>query len=130
MNEVVCSCEKCRAMCEHSVCLPTPAEARSLVRAGYGEKMRRYEWVDKSGKTVVVVAPAMVGCDRTDKTMGGSCSFYREGLCELHEGMKPLEGRLAHHDRHWLPIRLAVLKHWPGKVGESVAKQLKTNRVP
>jgi hypothetical protein len=28
----------------------------------------------------------------------GFCTFYHDGLCELHDrGLKPTEGRLSHH---------------------------------
>ena len=28
----------------------------------------------------------------------GYCTFFRDGLCELHDlGLKPTEGRLSHH---------------------------------
>lgn len=36
----------------------------------------------------------------------GSCVFYNDGKCELHEnGLKPTEGRLAHHEVSAIELR-------------------------
>lgn len=53
------------------------------------------------------------------------CTFFVGGLCELHaDGLKPMEGRIALHDRPATAVRALVLSHWRGKQGDSVAKRL------
>lgn len=123
MTPIACNCSACRSMCEHSVCIPTPDEARALIRLD-PRRMARYEFPAGS-----VVAPAIKGKSGTLlSTREGPCTFYGEHGCELHDkGLKPLEGRLARHDRPWLPIRMEVMKHWRGKRYESVAAQLERN---
>lgn len=111
MSESTCACQKCRAMCAHSTCLPTPDEARELIRRGYGPRLAAYHF------EIEVVGPAPAGMEgRLDlrHTRYGACTFRTpDGLCELHElGLKPLEGREAHHDKPWLPVRLHVATFW------------------
>lgn len=122
MQPIQCQCETCRSMCEHSTCLPTPDEARALIRAGHGGRLARYEFLD--GSKVIGPAPANHDGSILDMTDRG-CAFYRDGKCELHDaGLKPTEGRLAHHSRPWRPIRLSVLATWKGKRYESMVKRL------
>jgi hypothetical protein len=116
MTPITCACERCRAMCAHSACVPTPAEARELMRRGYAARMAAYKPFGTDDQAVV--APAVVGAEggerrRTD----GRCTFHTEdGKCELHSlGLKPMEGRLAHHDRDWRAVRHAVNATWRGQ---------------
>ncbi len=112
-------------MCRHSACLPTPDEARTLIKAGYGPRLARYEWTTDIPNAI---GPALKGFEGhiLHLTKGGPCTFHLEdGRCELHAlGLKPLEGRLAHHDRNWMAVRAQVLKTWLGKRYESVRKRL------
>lgn len=124
MEATTCDCQACRAMCQHSVCLPTPAEARELVRQGYADRLGVYRFADGAG----YVAPATVGHEgkTLPHTNFGRCTFSSEKGCELHGlGLKPWEGRHAHHSRPWQQIRLAAVMQWKGKQFESVAAQLK-----
>ena len=122
MKETTCSCAECRQMCERSCCLPTPDEARALIRAGHGARLSRYSF--PAGRVIGPSPAGMEGADLTD-TNHGACTFYRGGLCELHDaGLKPLEGRLAGHGKPWLPIRQHVVSHWRGKRFESVSAML------
>lgn len=109
-------------MCAHSTCLPTPDEARALIKAGFGDRLARYEFLDGSR----VVGPAPVDHDGSVLSMTDRrCAFFKDGLCELHAlGLKPMEGRLAHHTRDFRPIRHAVLATWKGKRYESICKAL------
>lgn len=109
MKQVSCDCPKCRAMCEHSVCLPTPQEAASLLER-FPTRMGKYRFDDGREYT----APATVGFEGRvlSNTNMGSCTFHKNGLCELHNNGKPLEGRLAHHDTPWQQVRLHVISTW------------------
>lgn len=67
--------------------------------------------------SVQVLSPPMVG--REGQTVNGyetgSCAFLKDGLCELHsKGLKPLEGRLAHHSMPWQIARDHVVSLWAG----------------
>ena len=110
-----CQCERCKAMCANSTCLPTPEEARELIRRGYGPPLAAYHFAQS------VVGPAPAGKEGWDlpHTLNGPCTFYKDGLCEIH-AIKPREGRLSRHDVPWLAVRFEVLSHWKGKAFESV----------
>jgi hypothetical protein len=112
-------------MCATSVCVPTPDEARSLIRRGFGKQLARYKF-NPHNDDQSVIAPKTVGHDEIlDSTTVGGCVFHKDGLCELHElGLKPLEGRLAHHTREPTHIRLHVLRQWAGKRYQRVAAAL------
>lgn len=123
---ISCRCPKCRAMCSHSVCLPTPKEARELLRRGYALRMAVYQFKPGSDSDSYV-GPATKGREDEvlNRTNYGACTFHKDGLCELHDlGLKPLEGRATHHDRDWREARLQVVKTWKGKAFESVSSQL------
>jgi hypothetical protein len=124
---VTCACEQCKAMCAESTCLPTPDEARELVRMGYGSRLATYDFGAAIGRTDIrFVGPAPKGHEgaRDLRSPKGRCTFFTEdGRCEIHRH-KPLEGRLAHHTRNWQPIRVGMAAHWRGKRFDSVLAQL------
>lgn len=126
MTPITCSCPKCQAMCANSTCLPTPDEARALIRAGFAARLATYKFHPESD-ALSFIGPAPKGHEGarelTDTKRG--CTFYADGRCELHSiGLKPLEGRLAHHDRDWRPIRIGMAEHWRGQRFQSVVKML------
>ena len=110
MSPIDCNCLQCQAMCVVSVCLPTPDEARAL-HADCPDRMGRYV-----AHGVKVWAPATVGKETEvlDGTEHGTCTFHTpDGRCELHDlGRKPLEGRLASHDRSRREVFGQVLATW------------------
>ena len=113
MKPVSCSCHKCRTMCARSTCVPTPEQARELIRRGYGARLATYEFRLGGPKLVAPAPRGREGARGLPDTLQGACTFYRDGLCELHTlGLKPLEGQLAHHDRPWPPIRMHVASQW------------------
>jgi hypothetical protein len=95
-------------MCERSACLPTPREAAMLIDRGYGARLARY------AAHIACVGPAPQGSEgKTVHSTNGRCTFFDGVRCELHAlGLKPLEGRIAHHDRDWRVTRSTVLRHW------------------
>lgn len=107
-----CSCDRCVTMCETRPCLPTPEEATRLdpaktMRVNFGP--------------ITVTSPAMVGKEgqEVDGYALGRCVHLHDGLCELHRlGLKPTEGRLAHHSVDWRLPREYVLSLWSGVPGK------------
>ncbi len=128
MTPASCACPRCVAMCRHSTCLPTPDEALTLIEQGYGARLARYEWIGCGSAVPNAIGPAPKGREGMTlyDTQQGACTFHLpDGRCELHDlGLKPLEGRLARHDRPWMPIRTAVLKRWVGDSYERVSGKL------
>lgn len=126
MTPVACACSKCAAMCANSTCLPTPEEARALIRAGFGERLATYKFHPESD-ALSFVGPAPMGFEgaRELADTRRGCTFFDGAHCQLHAlGLKPLEGRLAHHDRDWRPIRIGMAAHWRGRQFASVLKML------
>lgn len=88
-----CKCKKCKDQC-HTPCLGIPQDIERLIDAGYIDRLAPTCW----GTAV------MLGIDKEPvymiqaKTEGDFCTFYHDGLCELHDlGLKPTEGRLSYH---------------------------------
>lgn len=124
MTPITCACQSCTAMCANTTCLPTPDEARALIRAGFGDRLATYRHPLLGWQMVGPAPKGMEGArDLTDTKRG--CTFFDGQHCELHSiGLKPLEGRLAHHSRPWQPIRMHIASHWKGKRFESVVAML------
>jgi hypothetical protein len=100
-----CACQECQALCQRP-CWPTPAEARQLLTAGYGQYLMLAWWEGAEGKTIFVLCPAVSGHEGFYAPDPDDWDLYAEarrclmqtpnGLCQLHRpGLKPLEGRLA-----------------------------------
>lgn len=93
---VECKCTICKSQCQKQVCLGTPEDIVKLVNAGYSDRLMRTMWgagvmMGLVKEPVEIVAPYY---DRAK----GSCTFFTNGLCELHDlGLKPTEGKLSHH---------------------------------
>lgn len=122
MDTPSCDCQVCQGMCANSTCLPTPQEVRALIKAGHGNRLATYTW---GGKYYIAPAPKGREGDRgLVSTKIGACTFFDGKHCEIHGKLKPLEGRLALHDRPWKPIRFHVMQTWRGKQFESVLKAL------
>ena len=125
LNVVTCDCVQCRKMCEKSVCLPTPEQARVLIDRGYSDRLSIYEF-HPTQKYIGPSPKSQEGQPQNSTLNDNGCTFYENGLCSLHDlGLKPYEGTIAHHDRDWKTVRMDVLKTWTGKKFESVEKKLK-----
>lgn len=101
LKETSCDCEECRSMC-HRPCWGTPKELKRLIDAGYSDRLMKDYWTEANGERTEILSPALKGHEkqgapffpRSEK----GCTFWKDGLCELHDlGLKPSEGRLAHH---------------------------------
>ena len=128
MTPITCSCDGCKRMCAASSCLPTPAEARALIRRGYGARLSTYAFApDPESMRYVGPSPkGQEGARDLWNTACAACTFHTDdGRCELHDlGLKPLEGRIAHHDRPFQQVRLHVMATWKGRQFESVRAAL------
>ena len=90
---VQCKCSLCKQQC-HTPCLGTPQDILRLIEAGYKDRLVATEWCVGIIMGVTNMAVSMI----QSKQEGEWCTFYKDGLCELHEaGLKPTEGRLSHH---------------------------------
>lgn len=88
-----CKCQQCKLQCS-TPCLGTPSDIQAIMDAGYADRLTECDWAvgRLSGlctADIAIVAPRMEN---------GACTFFRDGLCELHGlGLKPTEGKLSHH---------------------------------
>ena len=86
-----CDCADCQSMCL-TPCAPTPTEARRLIQAGHGHRLRLDESYYVPGDDFVFY----LAMKRNDNS---SCTFFDGKHCKLHgTTLKPLEARLATHD--------------------------------
>lgn len=107
-QESACSCHACQRMCSKRACWPTPEEVEALIAAGHTKRL----WIDywqAGGRIFKIIGPAAAGWEgkkapsrqvdgATVVDPTGSCTFYKDGLCALHDpGLKPFEGRMATH---------------------------------
>ena len=110
---VQCKCRLCKQQC-HTPCLGTPQDILKLIESGYKDRLAPTEWLVGMIMGVIDMPVPMIQA----KQEGDWCTFYKDGLCELHDaGLKPTEGRLSHHS-----IRLDNFK--PSKsIAWNVAKE-------
>ncbi len=91
---VSCKCEKCRNQCR-TPCLGTPDDILRLIEAGYRNRLAPTLW---GVGLVMGRLPYLVPMVQAIREDNGFCTFYHDGLCELHDlGLKPTEGKLSHH---------------------------------
>jgi hypothetical protein len=80
-------------------------------------------WVDSPN--VYIISPASRGCAGSDAPSwpGGTCVLFRDGLCELHSlGLKPIEGRIAHHATKHDEVHEQVADTWRTANGRRVVR--------
>lgn len=107
-----CSCDTCKAMCRRSPCMPTPADVRALERAGYGQHLKASTYIDVGAGMIPYVAVM-------PRSTEAGCIFLDcNGLCVLHDqGLKPTEGRLAHHSGPDNGLRVSIARTWYNQEG-------------
>ncbi len=123
---ISCKCKLCQQQC-HQACLGTPQDIMRLIEAGYKDRLAPTAWV----------AGMMMGC--TDHIVpmvqplvdGEWCTFFHDGLCELHDkGLKPTEGKLSHHSMRladWTPkksIAWNVAQEWEEPRNREIMKAI------
>lgn len=91
-----CKCKVCKSQCTTTPGLGTPEDIIKIIAAGFADKLAITVW--QAGVNMgVMEKPAEIIAPLIDKNTG-ACSFYQDGLCELHDlGLKPTECRLSHH---------------------------------
>lgn len=137
-----CSCRVCKDMCNRA-CWPTPDEAAALIDAGYIDKLMLDVWVggfDGDYKDCYIVCPATPGhAGGWAPGLGPDASFAdffgyglqngcvmqtSKGLCSLHDkGLKPIEGRVAHHGKDSVNLHEAVARTWNNDKGRAVVRR-------
>ena len=126
-SENVCSCQECQAMCQRKPCWPTPREAARLIRFDFGPQLMLEHWVeDDYLPATEILSPAVEGYEarRASEWGDGCCTFFNCGKCLIHH-RKPLEGRLARHDRRGrdgFRLHLEVARTWATPSGRSLIR--------
>ncbi len=89
-----CRCERCRNQCR-TPCLGTPQDILRLVESGYGNRLEPSLW---AVGMMLGRFPFPIPMIQARQESDGFCTFFHDGLCELHSlGLKPTEGTLSHH---------------------------------
>ena len=93
LKQTNCKCQLCKTMCQKTPCIGTPEDMAKIIEAGYADRLSFVKYED--GAMGFPVGYDLVGPGiKSD----GSCIFFNNGLCELHEkGLKPILGKIAHH---------------------------------
>lgn len=89
-----CNCERCKNQCR-TPCLGTPQDILRLVESGYGNRVEPSLW---AVGMVLGRYPLPIPMIQARQEANGFCTFYHDGVCELHNlELKPTEGTLSHH---------------------------------
>ncbi len=126
MKEYVCECAECRGLCERVPCMGTPKEIAGIIAKGYAYPNQLVVSTNNDPTLeFTVVKPR--GNWPTDSTRG-TCVFYQSGKCVLHDaGLKPVEGRVAVHDRRTPRLLYHRLKRaWDTKLGRRLIERIAT----
>ena len=91
---IECKCQKCKQQCK-TPCLGTPEDILRLIKAGYKERLAITHWWVGIARGKLDFPVIMIQARQEEN---GYCTFFHDGLCELHDlGLKHTEGRLSHH---------------------------------
>jgi Fe-S-cluster containining protein len=127
-RETACSCNTCKNMCTRA-CWPTPEEAQRLIDAGYSDRLMVDYWVvptqyDDEGDPIYGTGDIYILCPAENGSEGRMapswpgvnwCTFSDPNtrLCMLHDtGLKPFEGRMAHHSKPTPNLHEKVAMMW------------------
>lgn len=86
-------------------------------------------WVgsfESNNKNTYIVCPANPGHEGTAApefafSLRKGCVFHKDGLCTLHDrGLKPAEGRAAHHALELPALHEDVARHWDTEEGRAI----------
>lgn len=103
--------------CHGTPCLGTPEDIAKLIKAGHAHRLAITDW--HAGIVMGVTDRPITMIASIYDENKGACTFYKDGLCELHDkGLKPTEGKLSHHSHRLTDpkksIAWAVAKEWEG----------------
>lgn len=121
-----CKCRICQSFCQ-TPCLGTPEDIIRLFNAGYGDKLKLTYW--GVGMLYGILDCPILMVQLIQRPTG--CILFSEGRCELHGlGLKPTEGRLAHHIitsenlSFQKSLSWNVAREWLRKENESIVKEV------
>lgn len=121
-----CKCALCKLQCR-TPCIGTPQDILRLIDAGYGSRLTVWTWPFGLVWGLIDFEVTMI----QPKEENGFCTFFHDGLCELHDlGLKPTEGRLSHHTtkvetlKPAKSIGWAVVQEWLAPDNADVVKQI------
>lgn len=102
-----CACKDCVQLCKISPCIGTPTDILNIMKAGHGDQLVYTKWAAgiKQGIPVISMIQPYYDIERE------CCSFLdlSQKKCLLHaEGLKPTEGKLAHHSMGHLGVKMGV----------------------
>lgn len=128
MVESECDCEKCSNMCQ-APCSGTPEDMEKLIDHGYADRLSYDDLEPKP----YILKPSLKGYEGKKQpwltASPDGCTFWKNGKCELHaSGLKPIQGKLAHHDeteKQRLEIQDFLVKSWEGQKGKKVIEMWK-----
>lgn len=120
-------------------CWPIPSEIAPIIAAGEGHRLMLDWWVgnfrddnDEYDGDVYILCPANPGREGQEASssfwiLSEGCAFHTsDGLCQLHDrGLKPLEGRVAHHRQQNSKVNVheLVARAWDTEEGRDVVAQ-------
>ena len=125
-----CDCEICSIMC-HAPCCGTLEDIDRLIEAGFADRLM---YDDYPGIVDEIIKPALKNYEGQrapweTNTLNG-CTFWKDGKCELHDlGLKPIQGKLAHHDNsedEIYAIEEMLVDSWTGKGVEAIIQKWKS----
>lgn len=121
-----CRCRLCQQQC-HTPCLGTPSDISRLIEAGYGDRLKPTIW---EAGIVMGITDHPIPMIQA-RIEGDWCTFFHDGLCELHnKGLKPTEGKLSHHSmtlERWTPkksLSWNVAKTWEEKENQEIIREI------
>lgn len=128
---IECKCNLCKQQCTTTPCLGTPEDIEKIIDAGYGERIFLTDWaagklMGITNEVIEIFAPEY---DEQKK----ACTFFNDGLCELHhKGLKPTEGKLSHHSHKLDNFQVSkslswnVVKEWTNPDNQEIVDRIVT----
>lgn len=90
-----CKCNLCKMQCK-TPRIGTPEDMQRIIDAGYEDRVTEALW-SVGMMYGLCNFPVPIVASKYDKEKK-ACTFFTNGLCELHEKwLKPTEGKLSHH---------------------------------
>jgi len=124
MKEFICDCAECQDLCKRVPCMGTPKEIQAIIAKGYAYP--NHLIVSHDNDPILEFTVVRPRGSRTDNPTQGACVFYKNGKCVLHDvGLKPVEGRVAIHDRSTPRLLYHHLKRaWNTKLGRQLIQAI------
>lgn len=128
-----CKCRSCQSMCCRP-CWGTPVDMRKIIDAGFGKALCEDTWFGDANEdnillhvTFTILCPNLKDNPRNVMPLlpysEEGCVFWNKGLCDLHDkGLKPLEGKIAHHNRN-KDYPSAIALTWNSHEGKELIKK-------